>query len=428
MLRDKIAKYYVEQDKNCAQAILYAANEEYALGLGEREMDLIRGFGGGMGCGSTCGALAGSIAVLSHMFCQNKSREEAHAICGGYVDAFTRRFSSPDCAQLTPLYKKEGTRCLGLLQENADLLDETVRRLSGKGEKLTAADIKRVKALGCLQDKRYADIFNVRVITRNGKITAAEAAVLAEAAERFGSGELAMTSRLTVELQRVPYANIEPLIAFLSGHGLETGGTGAKVRPVVSCKGTTCQYGLIDTFALSEAIHERFYKGWHDVKLPHKFKIAVGGCPNNCVKPELNDLGVIGARPPVVDLDKCRGCGRCQVAQACPIQVPTVAEGKLVLDGSRCNSCGRCLGKCPFGAVTHPVTGYRVYIGGRWGKRVARGRALDVILPDQAQVMTVIERALCLFRDQGLAGERFADTIARIGFETVQARLLDGLL
>ena len=77
-----------------------------------------------------------------------------------------------------------------------------------------------------------------------------------------------------------------------------TGGTGAKVRPVVSCKGTTCQYGLIDTFALSKKIHERFYVGYHDVVLPHKFKIAVGGCPNNCVKPNLNDMGIIGQRIP----------------------------------------------------------------------------------------------------------------------------------
>ena len=95
--------------------------------------------------------------------------------------------------------------------------------------------------------------------------------------------------------------------------GLETGGTGSKVRPVVSCKGTTCQYGLIDTFALSEEIHERFYHGYRDVKLPHKFKIAVGGCPNNCVKPDLNDLGIIGQRVPQIDLEKCRGCKVCRL-------------------------------------------------------------------------------------------------------------------
>ena len=80
-----------------------------------------------------------------------------------------------------------------------------------------------------------------------------------------------MTSRLTIEIQKVPYENIEPLREFLANAGLETGGTGSKVRPVVSCKGTTCQYGLIDTFHLSEMIHERFYHGYGQVKLPHKF-------------------------------------------------------------------------------------------------------------------------------------------------------------
>ena len=159
---------------------------------------------------------------------------------------------------------------------------------------LTSEQIKQVKGLGALQDKRYTDVFNVRVITRNGRITTGEVRAIAEAADRFGSGKVAMTSRLTIEIQGVPYDSIPALMDFLAEHGLETGGTGAKVRPVVSCKGTTCQYGLIDTFSLSEKIHEKFYVGYHSVALPHKFKIAVGGCPNNCVKPELNDLSVIG--------------------------------------------------------------------------------------------------------------------------------------
>lgn len=105
---------------------------------------------------------------------------------------------------------------------------------------VSPADITRVKALGFLWDKRTPDKFNGRVITRNGKITADEHRAIAEAAERFGSGEVTMTSRLTLEIQGVPYENIEPLRAFLAQYGLETGGTGSKVRPVVSCKGTTC--------------------------------------------------------------------------------------------------------------------------------------------------------------------------------------------
>ncbi len=287
----------------------------------------------------------------------------------------------------------------------------------------------RVKALGFLKDKRTPDRFNGRVITRNGKITAEEARAIGEAAEMFGSGEVTMTSRLTMEIQGVPFENIEPLRAYLLQAGLETGGTGSKVRPVVSCKGTTCQYGLIDTFSLSEEIHERFFHGYADVKLPHKFKIAVGGCPNNCVKPDLNDLGIIGQRVPQLNPEKCRGCKVCQVESNCPIKVAALKDGKLVIDENACNHCGRCMGKCPFGVIEDYVNGYRIYIGGRWGKKVAQGRYLDKIFTDKEEVLSVVEKAILLFREQGITGERFADTVARIGFEQVQEQLLaDDLL
>ena len=293
------------------------------------------------------------------------------------------------------------------------------------GKKLPAAEVKRLKGLGCLQDKRFDDVFNIRVITRNGKITVDEQRAVAEAAERFGSGEVTMTTRLTLEIQGVPYDNIDACIGFLQDHGLDAGGTGSKVRPVVSCKGTTCQYGLIDTFDLSEKLHERFYVGYHGVDLPHKFKIAVGGCPNMCVKPDLNDLGIVGQRVPQVDLEKCRACKVCQVVKACPMGDAQIGpDGKITIDGSACNHCGRCVGACPFGAVTEGLAGYKVYIGGRWGKKTAHGRALDKIFTSEDEVMDVVERAILFFRDEGQSGERFADTVARLGFDYVQEKLL----
>lgn len=296
-------------------------------------------------------------------------------------------------------------------------------------EAVSKEDETRVKALGFLKDKRTPDKFNGRVITRNGKITAEEAHTIAEAAQLYGSGEVTMTSRLTMEIQGVPYDNIEPLREYLMQAGLEMGGTGSKVRPVVSCKGTTCQYGLIDTFALSEEIHERFFHGYSDVKLPHKFKIAVGGCPNNCVKPDLNDLGIIGQKVPWVDLEKCRGCRICQVEKNCPIHAAKMVDGKIVIDENVCNHCGRCISKCPFGVTEEFVSGYRVYIGGRWGKKVARGRYLEKVFTDKEEVLDIVEKAILLFREQGITGERFADTVERLGFENVQEQLLgDGLL
>ena len=287
---------------------------------------------------------------------------------------------------------------------------------------IPAEDVTRVKGLGCLRDKTTPDCFNCRVLTRNGKITSSESIAIAEAAAKFGKGEVAMTTRQTIEIQGVPYENIDAMRAFLNEHGLDIGGTGPKVRPIVSCKGTTCVFGLIDTFSLSEKLHELYYIGYHNVKLPHKFKIAVGGCPNNCVKPDLNDLGIVGQRVIKHDLDACRGCKKCQVEQVCPIKIASVKDGKLDTEG--CNNCGRCLGKCPFGAFEESETGYKVCIGGRWGKKTAVAQPLGKLFATEEEVIAAVERAIILFRDEGIAGERFADTIARLGFDYVEKKII----
>ena len=87
------------------------------------------------------------------------------------------------------------------------------------------------------------------------------------------------------------------------------------------------------------------------------------------------------------------------------------------------------MGKCPFKALEGYTSGYRIYIGGRWGKKVARGRYLEKVFTDKDEVLRVIEKAILLFREQGRTGERFADTVNRLGFENVQEQLLsDDLL
>ena len=288
-----------------------------------------------------------------------------------------------------------------------------------------AEEVARVKGMGGLWDKRTPNCFNFRILTVNGKVTGEKLAAIAQAAEKFGSGEAAMTSRQTIEIQSVPYENIDAMCAFLAQYGLAPGGTGPKVRPVVSCKGTSCQYGLIDTFGLSEKIHHRFYEGYHGVRLPHKFKIAVGGCPNNCVKPSLNDLGIVGQRVPVQDLDLCKGCKKCQIEASCPIHHAKVVDSKLSTDPEVCKNCGRCVGKCPFGVTDRYINGYRVYLGGRWGKDFAHGIPMERLFTSEEEVLSAVEKAILLFKDQGVAGERFSNTIARIGFEEA-CRLIEG--
>lgn len=119
----------------------------------------------------------------------------------------------------------------------------------------------------------------------------------------------------------------------------------------------------------------------------------------------------------------------CQIENNCPIKIARVEDGKIVIDENLCNHCGRCIGKCPFKAVESYTDGYRVYIGGRWGKKVAQGRYLEKVFTEKEEVLAIVEKAILLFREQGVTGERFADTVARLGFENVQKQLLaDDLL
>ena len=72
--------------------------------------------------------------------------------------------------------------------------------VTSDNKKLSPEEIKRVKGLGCLQDKRYDDIFNIRVITGNGHITTDEHRAIADAADKFGNGQITMTTRLSMEI------------------------------------------------------------------------------------------------------------------------------------------------------------------------------------------------------------------------------------
>lgn len=288
---------------------------------------------------------------------------------------------------------------------------------------ISKEDEKRVKALGFLSNNG-TDNFSGRVITVNGKVSAAQYKCISEAAELFGNGMITFTTRLTIEVPGIPYDKIEDFRNYIAKEGLETGGTGKKVRPVVSCKGSTCQYGLQDTFDLSEEIHKRFYKGYREVTLPHKFKIAVGGCPNNCVKPNLNDVGIIGQCIPNFNEDLCKGCKKCAISKKCPMDACEVIDGKLKIYEEKCIHCGLCNNKCPFDSIKNSQHGFKIYIGGTWGKKVSHGIALNKVFTDQEEALNVIEKAILLYKDQGVTGERFAATIERVGFENVEKQLL----
>ena len=125
----------------------------------------------------------------------------------------------------------------------------------------------------------------------------------------------------------------------------------------------------------------------------------------------------------VVDLEKCRGCVVCQLEKACPVKVAQVADGKLRIDPEACKNCGRCVGKCPFHVADTFVNGFRVYLGGRWGKNVAHGRPMETLFTSEEEVLDIVEKTILFFKDQGLPGERLSQTMERVGFEKACAMI-----
>ena len=69
------------------------------------------------------------------------------------------------------------------------------------------------------------------------------------------------------------------------------------------------------------------------------------------------------------------------------MKASAVKDGKLVIDGENCNNCGRCVGKCPFHALDEGTYGYKIYIGGRWGKRTATGRPLSKLITTKEEAL-----------------------------------------
>lgn len=291
---------------------------------------------------------------------------------------------------------------------------------------LTKEQIASVKGKGFLRN-RGTDSFSGRLVSRGGVYSAEDLKTISEIAAKFGSGKVGFTSRLSAEIVGIPFDKIDAAASYAAERGLYFGGTGAKIRPVTACKGTTCVYGNIDTQALAARIHDEYYVGWAGVKLPHKFKIGVGGCPNSCMKPSLNDFGIEGHKAPVYDPDVCRGCASCAVEKACPSRAVGVSGGKVTVADS-CRSCGVCAGKCPFGVFAEGEAVYKIFVGGTWGKETRMGTALSRYFTED-EIFPILEKTMLWYKENAYEKERLGAAIDRLGVAALEAALFsDDLL
>lgn len=281
-----------------------------------------------------------------------------------------------------------------------------------------AIDVTTLKSRGFLkqtQDGRYS----LRLKVVGGNVTAEQLESMRRISEKYGNGYIHLTSRQSVEIPFVKLEEIEKVLDALAEEKLSPASTGPRVRTITACQGSAvCANGLIDTSALAREFDARF----GGRMLPHKFKIGLTGCRNNCLKAEENDLGVKGCMEPKWNAAACIYCGKC--AKVCPTAAIGVDPGKkkLTYEQDKCVKCGKCVKACPTKAWTGE-SGFIVYFGGLFGKRIAIGRPLLPVIHSEETLYAVVEAALKFFEENAEKGERFSTLLDRVGWDKLQKRL-----
>jgi anaerobic sulfite reductase subunit C len=146
------------------------------------------------------------------------------------------------------------------------------------------------------------------------------------------------------------------------------------------------------------------------LKLHHEFRVTISDCPNACSRPQIADIGIIGARLPKVDAQaQCTQCQAC--VDACREKaVQCESDCGPEIDFDQCLACGQCIDVCPTGSLTQGETGYRVQLGGRLGRRPKLARELPG-LRDPKSVPALVSRVVDFYKAKSRPGERLADLL-----------------
>jgi len=118
----------VAEDYNCAEKILYGANQAYGLGLDMDTARIIAGFGGGCGMEEYCGALAGALAVLSHYNVATVAHaSDIKALSKEFHARYKEKMGSIVCADLKKAHRLPApTGCKPVILAAAEILDEMI--------------------------------------------------------------------------------------------------------------------------------------------------------------------------------------------------------------------------------------------------------------------------------------------------------------
>ncbi|MDZ8118540.1 C-GCAxxG-C-C family (seleno)protein [Pontiella agarivorans] len=122
--------FFAGQDLNCAETVLYAANEKFGWNLPHEALVMSAGFGGGVGGQELlCGALSGGVMVIGRLFVRNRGHESDlnKTIIREYFALFEKEMGSTLCAPLKKVHRTEAEGCRNVILASARALDTIVQ-------------------------------------------------------------------------------------------------------------------------------------------------------------------------------------------------------------------------------------------------------------------------------------------------------------
>ena len=143
----------------------------------------------------------------------------------------------------------------------------------------------------------------VGVALELGRMSGAEMRLVADAAQRYGDGEIRLTVWQNLLISGVRDENVAALTQLLKDGGLAIAATAIQ-SGLIACTGATgCKLANAKTKENAKIIGD-----WCDERLgaaglvlDTPVNIHVTGCPNSCAQHYIGDIGLVGARVPIND-------------------------------------------------------------------------------------------------------------------------------
>ncbi|MDD5395422.1 MAG: nitrite reductase large subunit NirB [Thiothrix sp.] len=124
-----------------------------------------------------------------------------------------------------------------------------------------------------------------------GMCTSDQLRAIADVADKYEVPTMKVTGGQRIDMFGIKKEQLPAMWKDLSAAGFVSGHAyGKAMRTVKTCVGSEwCRFGTQDSTGLGVKLEELTWGSW----MPHKFKLAVSGCPRNCAEATIKDIGVV---------------------------------------------------------------------------------------------------------------------------------------